>query len=47
LFYCLTVEVAQHVGVASTTSFHITTGIDVQTSPGGCTVEVAHALFTG
>jgi hypothetical protein len=40
------VEVAQHVGIASTAGFDITTGIDVQAPPGGCTVEIAHTVFT-
>jgi hypothetical protein len=42
----LTVEVAQHVGIASTASFDITSGIDVQATPRGCTVEIAHTVFT-
>jgi hypothetical protein len=46
LFNGLAVEVAQHVGIASTAGFDITTGIDMQATPGGCTVEIAHALFT-
>jgi hypothetical protein len=46
LFNGLAVEVAQHVGIASTACFDITTGIDVQATPGGCTVEIAHTVFT-
>jgi hypothetical protein len=47
LFNALVVEIAQHVGIASTTGFNIASGIDVQTPPRGCTVEIAHVLFTG
>ena len=43
----LCVEVAQHVGVASTTGFNITTGIDMQASPRGGTKEITHPVFTG
>jgi hypothetical protein len=46
LFNGLAVEVAQHVGVASTAGFDITTGIDMQASPRGGTVEIAHTVFT-
>ena len=46
LFYALTVEIAQHVGVTSTAGFDVTSGIDVQTPPGGCAVEIAHTVFT-
>ena len=46
LFYALTVEVAQHVGVASTACFNVTSGIDMQSPPGGCAVEIAHTVFT-
>ena len=42
----LRVEIAQHVGVASTAGFDITTGIDMQASPRGGTVEIAHTVFT-
>jgi hypothetical protein len=46
LFNGLRIEVAQHVGVASTACFNVTSGIDVQATPGGCTVEIAHTVFT-
>jgi hypothetical protein len=42
----LRVEIAQHVGVASTAGFDITSGIDMQAAPRGCTVEIAHTVFT-
>ncbi len=42
----LRVEIAQHVGVASTAGFDITSGIDMQAAPGGSTVKVAHTVFT-
>ena len=46
LFYGLAVEIAQHVGVAGTASFDVTTGIDVQAAPGCRTIKIAHAVFT-
>jgi hypothetical protein len=46
LFNALTIEIAQHVGIASTAGFDITTGIDMQATPGGGTVKVAHTVFT-
>ena len=47
LFNALAVQVAQHVGVASTTGFDIALGIDMQAAPGGCTVKIHHPVFTG
>jgi hypothetical protein len=41
------VEIAQHVGVASTTSFDIATRIDMQTTPGCCAKEIVHAVIIG
>jgi hypothetical protein len=46
LFNAVAIEVAQHVGVTSTASFNITTGIDMQASPRSRTIEIAHVLFT-
>jgi len=39
LFNVVLVEIAQHVGIAGTTCFDITSGIDMQTPPGCCTVN--------
>ena len=47
LFNAVAVQVAQHVGVASTTGFDIALGIDMQAAPGGCTVKIRHPVFTG
>jgi hypothetical protein len=47
LFNASAVQVAQHVGVASTTGFDIALGIDMQSAPGGCTVKIRHPVFTG
>jgi len=45
-YYAMLIEIAQHVGVASTTGFDIALGIDMQASPGCRTVEIAHVVFT-
>ena len=42
----LSVEVAQHVGIAGTAGFDITTGIDMQATPGCGTIKIAHLVFT-
>jgi hypothetical protein len=46
LFNCVGVKVAQHVGIASTTGFDIALWIDMQATPGGRTVKIAHVVFT-
>jgi hypothetical protein len=46
LFNGVSVEVAQHVGIASTAGFDITAGIDMQPTPWGCAKEIGHAVFT-
>ncbi len=47
LFYALVIEIAQHVGVAGTTGFNVTAGIDMQASPGSRTKYLIHALLIG
>jgi hypothetical protein len=47
LLNALAVEIAQHIGVACTTSFDVATWIDVQSAPWRCTVKVTHEVFTG
>ncbi len=41
------IEVTQHIWVASTAGFYITTGIDMQTTPRGRAKEICHPVFTG
>jgi hypothetical protein len=42
----LGIEVAQHVGVASTAGFYIASGIDMQATPGGCAKErIIHIIL--
>jgi hypothetical protein len=40
------VKIAQHVGIACTAGFDITTGVDMQPTPWGCAKEIGHAVFT-
>jgi hypothetical protein len=44
-FYSLLIKIAQHVGIASTTDFNVTSGIDVQAPPGSCTIEIVHTAI--
>jgi hypothetical protein len=44
--YTMLIQVAQHVRIASTTGFDITTWIDMQPTPWGCTIEIGHVVFT-
>jgi len=45
-YYAMLIEVAQHVGIAGTTGFNITTWIDMQPAPWSSTIEIGHAVFT-
>jgi hypothetical protein len=47
LLNSLGIEVAQHVGIASTTGFDIASGIDMPATPGGRAKEIRHPVFTG
>jgi hypothetical protein len=44
-FNGIVVEIAQHVGITCTTGFNIATRIDMQTTPGCCAKEIAHAVI--
>jgi hypothetical protein len=39
------VEIAQHVGITCTAGFYITSWIDMQSTPGCCAKEIAHAVI--
>jgi hypothetical protein len=39
------IEIAQHVWIAGTTSFYITSGIDMQAPPGSSTEKIIHVLL--
>jgi hypothetical protein len=39
------IKVAQHVWIAGTTSFYITSGIDMQAPPRSRTIEIAHIVI--
>lgn len=43
----LTVQISQHVGIASTASFDVAARVDMQAAPGCSTIEFAHVVFTG
>ena len=46
LFNAVAVQIAQHVGVASTTGFDIALGIDMQATPWGSTKErIIHIIL--
>jgi hypothetical protein len=46
LVYGIRVEIAQHIGITSTTGFDIALRIDMQAAPWGSTIKIRHAVFT-